>query len=191
MKMVVGLGNPGSKYLRTRHNIGFLAVERVAAIHGGDAWRERFDGLTSEIRTGDEKVVLLKPMQYMNRSGGPVRKAADFFKLQPEQLLIVCDDFSLPVGKLRLRPNGSSGGQNGLKDIFASMGTDGIARLRIGIGSPEGRDAADYVLSEFSAAERSVIGDAVIDAERAVDRWIRLGIAAAMNEFNGKSVGKE
>jgi PTH1 family peptidyl-tRNA hydrolase len=192
MKLVVGLGNPGEKYKRTRHNVGFDAVDQVAATNYADPWKDRFDGLTAECQIAGERVLLLKPMSFMNRSGGAVRKAIDFFKLTPAETLVVCDDFSLPLGVLRLRTSGSAGGQNGLKDVILHLGTDAFSRLRIGIGEPPERiDPADYVLSGFSPAEKQTIAGAVIDAGLAVERWCREGAAAAMNRFNGKRADKE
>lgn len=190
MKLVVGLGNPGEKYRFHRHNIGFMVVDQVAATNQGN-WQSGFDGATCDIWIGAEKVVLLKPFTFMNRSGSAVRKAVDFYKLSVDDLLIVCDDINLPVGKIRIRTKGSSGGQNGLKDIFRHLATEEINRLRIGVGSPGRIDAADYVLSNFHASEADVVEDAIIQAARAVERWCRDGVEAAMNEFNGKEPAKE
>lgn len=187
MKLVVGLGNPGTKYERSRHNVGFDVVDQVAKTNGASPFKAGFDGQTSECTVDGEKVLLLKPMTYMNRSGGSVRKAADFYKVRLEQVLIVCDDFSLPLGRLRFRASGSAGGQNGLKDIISALGADAVPRLRVGIDAPpEGMDPADYVLSGFKPAERRIIEDVVIDAGRAVESWCRNGLQSAMNEFNAK-----
>jgi len=187
MKLVVGLGNPGMKYERSRHNVGFDVVDQLARTNGGEPFRNAFDGSVSGCVVDGQRVYLLKPLTYMNRSGASVRKATDFYKIQLEEVLIVCDDFSLPLGQLRFRGSGSAGGQNGLKDVIAAMGTDAVPRLRIGIDPPpNGVDPADYVLSGFRPAERKIIQDAVIDAGRAVETWCRSGMQAAMNEFNGK-----
>jgi PTH1 family peptidyl-tRNA hydrolase len=187
MKLVVGLGNPGSKYERSRHNVGFEIVDQVARTNAAEPFRSGFDGMISNCLIDGEKVLLLKPMTYMNRSGAAVRKASDFFKIQGEEVLVVCDDFSLPIGQLRFRKSGSAGGQNGLKDVIASLGSDAVPRLRVGIDPPDPRmDPADYVLSGFRPAERQIIDDAVIDAGRAVECWCRSGMQAAMNAFNGK-----
>ena len=187
MKLVAGLGNPGTKYERSRHNVGFDVVEQVAKTNHGEPFRSGFDGVLSECIVDGERVLLLKPLTYMNRSGASVRKAVDFYKLPIEAVLVVCDDFSLPLGQLRFRGSGSAGGQNGLKDIISAVGTDAIPRLRIGIDPPPaGLDPADYVLSSFRPAERKAIDDAVIDAGRAVESWCRNGLQSAMNEFNAK-----
>ena len=192
MKLVVGLGNPGARYQHNRHNVGFHVLDQLALVHGMPGWQSRFDGLAADCMAGGEKVLLLKPMTYMNRSGIAVRKAVDFFKLDLADVLVVCDDFAIPLGKLRIRGKGSAGGQNGLKDIFAHLGTDQVARLRVGIGAPPGnQDPADFVLSDFSAADRRVIADAVITAGQAVEAWAKHGVARVMNDFNGSGSAKE
>jgi PTH1 family peptidyl-tRNA hydrolase len=185
MKLIAGLGNPGAKYKNNRHNVGFFVLDQLATTNSAGPWQSNFDGLVTEVHIGAEKVYLLKPMTFMNRSGQSVRKVVDFYKLPVEQILVICDDFALPLGKLRLRGKGSAGGQNGLKDIIAHLGTDQVSRVRVGIGAP-GEDAADHVLSDFSKSEQSVVAAAVIDAGRAAELWCRSGIQAAMNEFNGK-----
>jgi PTH1 family peptidyl-tRNA hydrolase len=190
MRLIVGLGNPGAKYKNNRHNVGFLVLDQLASTCSASAWQSNFDGLVAETYIGSEKVLLLKPMTFMNRSGRSVRKAVDFYKLDIANVLVICDDFSLPLGKLRLRAKGSAGGQNGLKDIIAHLGTDEISRMRVGIGAP-GADTVDYVLSDFAKSEQSIVTDMVIDAGRAAELWCRSGIQAAMNEFNGREPTKE
>lgn len=191
MKLIVGLGNPGAKYKDNRHNIGFRIVDQLALTNQASDWQANFDGLVAECWIDGTKTWLLKPMTYMNRSGQSVRKAFDFYKLRHEDILVVCDDFSLPTGKIRLRAKGSAGGQNGLKDILLHLGSDEVPRLRVGIGSPEATDAADYVLSDFHRSERAIVEGMVIDGGRAAERWCRSGLQAAMNEFNGKDSTKE
>lgn len=191
MKLVVGLGNPGARYRDNRHNVGFWVVEQVGQTNGGGAWQARFDGLLDDVRIDTEKVLLLKPQTYMNRSGHPVRKAVDFYKLTLDDVLVVCDDFNLPLGKLRARPAGSSGGQNGLKDIFRHLGTEDVCRLRVGIGSAGNLDPADYVLTDFSTQQRKLIDETVITAGLAVECWCREGIDATMSRYNGLEPGKE
>jgi peptidyl-tRNA hydrolase, PTH1 family len=190
IKMVVGLGNPGSKYQGTRHNIGFELVDRLALGGSQASFSSKFEGQQAEIEIDYRRVLLLKPQTFMNLSGRSVSQAVRFFKLPVTDLLVICDDLSLPVGKLRLRPGGSDGGQKGLRDIAAQLGSEQFPRLRIGIGENEGVDAADYVLSRFRSAERSAIEDALILASQAVDVWVTQGIDAAMNRFNGPSTGK-
>ena len=160
MKLVVGLGNPGSKYEGTRHNIGFEVIDRLAEGGSGARFSRKFEGLVAETEIDFRRVLLLKPDTFMNLSGRSVAQATRFFKLDLADLLVVCDDLSLPLGKLRIRGGGSDGGQKGLRDISAQLGTDAYARLRIGIGDRGAVDASDYVLSRFRSAERSEIDDA-------------------------------
>jgi PTH1 family peptidyl-tRNA hydrolase len=185
MKLVVGLGNPGSKYEGTRHNIGFEVIDRLAAVGSGAAFTRKFDGLVAEADVDYHRVLLLKPQTFMNLSGRSVGQALRFYKLDPADLLVVCDDLTLPLGKLRLRGSGSDGGQKGLRDIAAHLGTDAYPRLRMGIGDRGAADAADFVLSRFRSGERSTIDDALILASQAVSVWVTQGLAAAMNRFNG------
>ena len=187
MKLVVGLGNPGQEYRKTRHNVGFEVVEELARRHASTSAHRRFDGEIVEFFVGPEKVVLLTPLTYMNLSGRSLGAAVDFYKLPLENVLIVCDDLNLEPGRLRLRPEGSAGGQNGLKDIFRRLGTDVVPRLRVGIGRPPGRmTATDYVLSRFSEREREEFTETVARAADAVELWLREGIVAAMNVVNAK-----
>jgi peptidyl-tRNA hydrolase, PTH1 family len=190
IKLVAGLGNPGSKYLGTRHNIGFDLVDRLAQGGSQATFINKFEGQQAEIEIDYRRVLLLKPQTFMNLSGRSVGQAVRFFKLPVTDLLVVCDDLSLPVGKLRLRPGGSDGGQKGLRDIAAQLGTDQFTRLRIGIGENAGVDAADYVLSRFRSTERNAIDDALILASQAVVVWVTQGIDAAMNRFNGPPTSK-
>ena len=152
MKIIIGLGNPGLKYAGTRHNVGFDVVDYLAAGKGTSAFREKFEAFVAELKEGDEAVLLLKPLTFMNLSGRALRAALDFYKLPVEQVLVVCDDFNLPLGKLRVRAKGSHGGQNGLRNIQDQLGTDAYARLRIGVGQPGAGEAVDFVLSKFTAS---------------------------------------
>jgi PTH1 family peptidyl-tRNA hydrolase len=191
MKLVVGLGNPGVKYRKNRHNVGFWAVERVAEWNHAADWKTNFSGLVADCRLDDQRVLLVKPMTYMNLSGQSVRQAADFYRVSTADILVVCDDFSLPLGALRIRARGSAGGQRGMDDILRSLGSEEIARVRIGIGSPGAMDPADYVLSNFRPDEEAAILDTVIDAGRAIECWCSNGVEAAMNQFNRKRPDKE
>ena len=193
MKVVVGLGNPGPKYAGTRHNVGFEVVDYLAKGPGCSAFREKFEAFVAELKEGDETVLLIKPLTFMNLSGRAVRAVLDFYKLPVEQLLVVCDDFNLPLGKLRVRAKGSHGGQNGLRNIQEQLGTDAYARLRIGVGQPDPGEAVDFVLSRFKPGERAGAEEAVATAAQAVLVWIRSGIEACMNRFNGPAEdgGKE
>jgi peptidyl-tRNA hydrolase, PTH1 family len=186
-KLVVGLGNPGSKYEATRHNIGFEVIDRLADGGAGTRFTRKFDGLVAEIEIDFRRVTLLKPETFMNLSCRAVAQALRFFKLEVADLLVVCDDLTLPLGKLRMRGGGSDGGQKGLRDIAAQLGTENFARLRVGIGERGAVDAADFVLSRFKSAERPVIDDALILAAQAVAVWTTQGLAGAMNRFNGST----
>ncbi len=185
MKIVVGLGNPGPKYAGTRHNVGFDVVDYLARSPGYGTARERFEAMVAEGKEGDETVLLLKPLTFMNLSGRSVRAVVDFYKLPVEQVLIVCDDFNLPLGKLRIRTKGSHGGQNGLRNIQEQLGTDAYSRLRLGVGQPTPGDAIDHVLSRFKSGEKAAIEEAVATAAQAVLHWVKSGTEAAMNKFNG------
>jgi len=189
VKLVVGLGNPGTKYQGTRHNIGFELVDRLARGGSSSSFSRKFEGQAAEIEIDYRRVMLLKPETFMNLSGRCVGQAVRFLKLPLADILVVCDDLSLPLGKLRLRPAGSDGGQKGLRDITSHLGSDQFSRLRIGIGDQEQADAADFVLSRFRASERPAIDDALILASQAVAVWVTQGIDAAMNRFNGPAAG--
>lgn len=185
MKIVVGLGNPGGKYAGTRHNVGFDVVDYLAQSPSVGPFRSQFHAQVAEATEGGEKVLLVKPDTFMNLSGRAVRAAVDFYKLPVTDVLVVCDDFNLPLGKLRARAKGSHGGQNGLRNVQEQLGTDGYARLRIGVGQPAPGDAVDHVLSRFKPAERAAVEEAVASAARAVLVWVRDGLEACMNRVNG------
>jgi PTH1 family peptidyl-tRNA hydrolase len=185
LKLVVGLGNPGSRYEGTRHNVGFDVVDRLAAGGSGARFSRKFDALVAETEIDFRRVLLLKPQTFMNLSGRSVREAVQFYKLDLANLLVVCDDLNLPLGKLRIRGAGSDGGQKGLRDIAAQLGTEDYPRLRIGIGETGPMDAIDFVLTRFRSAERPVIDDALITVTQAVAVWVTQDLAAAMNRFNG------
>lgn len=181
----MGLGNPGRKYDGTRHNVGFEVVRRLAAQAGAAKPRAKFDGEIVETSLANERIVLLAPQTYMNRSGGSVLAARDFYKLENESILIVCDDFALPLGRIRFRGKGSSGGQKGLGDVIQRLGSQEIPRLRIGIGlPPENWDVADYVLSKFRLDEMVEISNAIEHASNGVVDWIRHGTDYCMNLYN-------
>jgi PTH1 family peptidyl-tRNA hydrolase len=185
MKLIVGLGNPGGQYKNTRHNVGFEVVGRLASKSAVGPPRARFQGEIAEATIAASKVLLLTPLTYMNASGASVLAARDFYKIENENILVICDDFALPLGKLRLRAKGSSGGQKGLEDILRRLGTEEVSRLRIGVGVlPPGRDAAGYVLSKFTKEEQPEIAFAIERAADAAAVWAELGLEAAMNRYN-------
>ncbi len=188
MKLVVGLGNPGREYVGTRHNVGAEVLAELAARHGAAGTRARFSGELSEVWIGGEKVLLLFPQTYMNLSGRSVRECVAFYRLPLEDLIVVCDDLNLPLGQVRFRAKGSSGGQKGLQNVIDLLGTEQFARARIGIGRPPGRmDATSFVLSRFRPEEREAIELAVRKAADGVEVWVAEGIQAAMNRFNVRS----
>jgi peptidyl-tRNA hydrolase, PTH1 family len=190
MKLIVGLGNPGGKYNQTRHNVGFEVAGKLAKRFAASPPRARFQGEIVEATIAGQKTLILTPLTYMNASGGSVLASRDFYKIENENILVVCDDFALPLAKLRLRAKGSSGGQNGLADILRRLGTEEIPRLRIGIGIPlPGRDPAAYVLSRFTSEEQPEIAAAIERAAEAAAAWVELGLAAAMNRYNTSGVG--
>jgi PTH1 family peptidyl-tRNA hydrolase len=183
MKVVVGLGNPGSRYAGTRHNVGYAVMDALAESPRAGRFQSRFQAQVAELVEEPEKVLLVKPETFMNLSGQCVRQALDFYQVPLSDLLVVCDDINLPLGKLRLRARGTHGGHNGLRDIQNHLGTTEYARLRIGVGSPD-EEAVDHVLGRFRPAERAVIDEAVLLAAQAVGVWIHDGIETCMNQYN-------
>lgn len=184
-RLIVGLGNPGPRYALTRHNVGFLVLDLLAERLGGrfKTHKSRTDVLAG--RLADQAVVLGKPRSYMNESGGPVVSLARFYKVSDETITVVHDDLDLPYGALRLKRGGGDGGHNGLRSITAALGSKDYARVRFGVGRPPGRmDPADYVLREFSAAERKDLGFHVDRAADAVEALLADGLEAAQNRFN-------
>jgi len=187
---VSGLGNPGREYEGTRHNVGYEVVDRVAREAGISVKRLQCLALTGRGRVGGEPVLLAKPVTFMNASGEAVAGLLTKLKLEPGALLVVSDDIDLPVGVLRLKPRGSSGGQKGLKSIETCLGTREFARLRIGIRGERysrERELADYVLDRFSKAEQTQVDETLDRAAEAVRTWIASGMTAAMNRFNAHS----
>ncbi len=185
MKLVVGLGNPGAKYRRTRHNVGFDVLAELANRHGGTNPTIKHEAEIVEIFLSDEKIILAAPQTFMNLSGRAVRSLMDFYRLNLEDLIVVCDDLNLDLGRLRLKPSGSAGGQKGLANIIQQTKTEEFARLRIGIGRPPGRmDAAAFVLGRFTEAETPEIELAVAKAADGVETWMRSDIQTAMNRVN-------
>ena len=184
--LVVFLGNPGLKYECTRHNAGFMAADALAKDKGIKINRSRFKALTATVELGGESVLLMKPQTYMNLSGEAVIQAVKFYKIAPENVIVVSDEMSLPIGKLRIRTKGSAGGHNGLKNIIAHLGTDSFPRIRIGVGAPPhpDYDVADWVLSVFRNKDAEEMADAAKRAAEAVECYVLHGPERAMNRFN-------
>ncbi len=184
-KLVVGLGNPGPKYAETRHNVGWMVLDRIADRAGlSGRGKERDAAISVRGRLGDLDIVLVKPLTFMNDSGIAVRKILAREHVPLEQMLVVVDDFALPFGRLRIRPEGTHGGHNGLRSIVAELETQRFARLRVGIGEPR-RDAIDHVLSRFSGDERRLLPELLDAAADAVESWARDGAQASANRWNG------
>lgn len=186
-KLIAGLGNPGKEYDQTRHNVGFMVLDVLADRLDTKIQRKKFNALLEETDADGVRMILMKPQQYMNRSGHAVATAAGYYKLASSDVLVVTDDMALDVGRIRLRAKGSSGGHNGLKDIVSHLKTDCFPRLRIGIGGSGTLDAADYVLSRFSAEERETMNSAIQTAAEAIFCWLHEGIDTAMTRYNVKN----
>ncbi|MGI6452634.1 MAG: aminoacyl-tRNA hydrolase [Syntrophomonadaceae bacterium] len=183
MKIVVGLGNPGPRYKSTRHNVGFEAVQELASRCLVVRQESRFDALIGHANMGQEKVLLVKPMTFMNRSGNAVQPLVDWYKVDLKDLMVIYDDMDLPVGTLRIRPGGGSGGHKGMQSIIQRLGSKEFPRTRIGIGRSE-HEAIDWVLGRFTSAEKEAIDQAVKKAVDALECWIKNGIDLAMNSYN-------
>jgi PTH1 family peptidyl-tRNA hydrolase len=186
MKLIVVLGNPGAQYEKTRHNVGFVVLDRLARrFAGGAIARSKFSGALLEADIHGERTLLLKPLTFMNRSGQAVAEAAGFYKLDPAaDLLIVVDDIALPCGAIRLRPDGGAGGHNGLLDVEQKLGTDRYPRIRIGVDSPGQIPQADYVTGLFRPEQVPLVEEAMETAAAAAVCWATRGIDEAMNQFN-------
>lgn len=186
MYLIAGLGNPGSQYDMTRHNIGFAAIDYIAGQYKVKIKKLKYKALFGEVNIGGEKALLVKPQTYMNLSGESIRDFCSFYKIPTENTIIICDDISLQPGKIRIRRKGSAGGHNGLKSIIYQLQSDEFPRIKIGVGSPQHEDyeLADYVLGRFSKDEIPVLEDAIINTSKSVDEIIKNGIERAMNKYN-------
>ncbi|MFA5908124.1 MAG: aminoacyl-tRNA hydrolase [Vicinamibacterales bacterium] len=186
MKLVVGLGNPGSEYRDTRHNVGFLVADELAnRWRVQDGWREKFGALYIKTVAGGEPVLVAKPLTFMNLSGHAVAGLAGFYQIEPAEVFVVTDDVALPLGRLRARRDGGAGGHNGLKSIIEHLGTPAFPRVRVGVGRGDNRrDLADHVLGRFEAGERETVSAAVLRAADAAEMFLSEGIERVMNVFN-------
>ncbi len=194
MYLIVGLGNPGKKYELTRHNMGFITVERLAEKEGIKISRAKFKSLMGEGMIGGEKVVLLKPQTYMNLSGEAVREAFNYFKIEPEKMMVVYDDIDIPLGSLRIRKSGSAGTHNGMRSVIYQLGIDDFPRMRIGIGEQEkGKgDLISHVIGKVTEEEKEVLRTTIDSGVEAIRAYITDGIDLAMNRFNtGKHEQKD
>lgn len=184
--LIVGLGNPGRDYAFNRHNVGFMAVSRLAAKHNQTFTRKQSKALVTTLRLDDKPIILAKPQTFMNLSGESVQSLVKFYEIELANLLVCHDDLDLPVGTIRMRPDGGAGGQNGVKSIIQHLGTQNFPRLRLGIGRPPGRmDPAAYVLQDFKDFDGQVMDQTLDKAVDAIETFIKLGLNTAMNKFNG------
>ena len=188
MYIIVGLGNPGKQYAKTRHNVGFDTIDRLADRYNISVDTKKHKALCGKGMIEGQKVVLAKPQTFMNLSGESVRELTDFYKIDPEEeLIVIYDDISLDVGKLRIRAKGSAGGHNGIKNIIAHVGGSVFPRIKVGVGEkPPKYDLADYVLGHFSKAEQELMEEGYKDAVKAVEMIVSGDISGAMNEYNRK-----
>ncbi len=187
MKLIVGLGNPTPKYEKTRHNVGFEVIDQISEQYNISVDIAKHKGLYGKGKIEGETVILLKPMTYMNLSGESVVAVANYYKILPEDIIVIYDDINLDVGRLRIREKGSAGGHNGIKNIIAHLSTDAFPRIRVGVGmKPSRMDLADYVLSRFSKEEQMMVENGYDNACKAIELIVTNNISKAMNDYNGK-----
>lgn len=184
MILIAGLGNPGKEYANTRHNVGFDAIDLIADGYNIEINRVKFKGVCGEGNIKGEKVMLLKPTTYMNLSGESLRSLMDFYKLEANQVIVIYDDISLPIGRLRVKEKGSAGGHNGIKSIINHLGTDVFARIKIGVGAPKG-NLVSHVLGKFTKEEENILKDVLEVVVKATEKIVEDSPEKAMNEFNG------
>ena len=186
MKLIVGLGNPGKEFEKTRHNIGFIFLDSFAEKNKISIDKEKYNGLYTQTTINNEKVILLKPLSYMNLSGEVVKRFVDYFKINIDDILIINDDLDMPFGKIRLRPDGSSGGHNGLKNIALHLGTDKFKRLKVGISNDKTIDTKDYVLGKFSKEEKEIINNLKEEINNLLFDFLMLDFDKLMCKYNKK-----
>ena len=192
MKIIAGLGNPGNEYKNTRHNVGFMFLDALSAAWEVTNWREKDNALIAETFYNNEKIILMKPLTFMNDSGKAIAPVLNFYKLNTEDLIVIHDDMDIPVGTHRIRKKGSAGGHNGIKSILALVGDENFVRFRIGIGHPkEKNNVINYVLSAFSTEEKDKINEAIKNLIPAAECVIKYDADMAMNKFNPKKDKKE
>ncbi len=179
MKLIIGLGNPGREYATTRHNIGFMAIDKLCS-----SFKNKFNGLYGEVIINGEKIILLKPLSYMNLSGEVIRKYVDYYNIDIDDILVICDDLDMDVGKIRLRSKGSSGGHNGLKNIILHLGTDNFKRLKIGISNKKDIDTKDYVLGKFNRDDKKIIDKSLDKINDIINDFITLSFEQLMSKYN-------
>lgn len=183
MKLIVGLGNPGKEYENTRHNVGFMVIDNYCS---GDIFKNKFNGLYIKTKINGEDVILLKPLSYMNLSGTVVSKYAQFYKIKPEDILVIHDDLDLKLGSAKIKFDSSSGGDNGVKSIINELGTKAFGQYKIGISNDKNIDTKDYVLGKFSKEEREILDRKIAESKDVIDYFIGNPIERTMSYFNGK-----
>ena len=191
MKIIAGLGNPGREYEKTKHNIGFMTADLLAERLGISVTKLKFRALIGEGRIGNEKVIIMKPQTYMNLSGESVREILNFYKLDPEDLIVIYDDIDIPVGSLRIRAKGSAGTHNGMRSVVSQIKSENFPRVRVGIGSEHRGDLVDYVISGFSSKDRESVRSTIEKAADAVECIVKEGVSSAMNKYNTKKPKKK
>lgn len=184
MFLIVGLGNPGKEYENTRHNVGFQVIDNIAKEYNISINRQKFKGVYGEGFINGKKVIILKPTTYMNLSGESVREVVDFYNLRSDEIIVIYDDISLEIGKLRIRDKGSAGGHNGIKSIIAHLGGDVFPRIKVGIGQPD-VDLVKYVLGRFTKDEMKTLSESIEASTKATEEIINNDVSSAMNQFNG------
>lgn len=185
MKMIVGLGNPGKAYARSKHNIGWMVLDEFSKRHQVGPYRLKHEAMIAELKIGSQRVLLVKPLTYMNRSGRAVRSLSDYFKVEPSDILVVVDDIDLAFGTLRIRKSGGSGTHNGMRDILLHLKTEDFPRMRLGIGSEHQGNLADFVLGDFPKAMQSDLDELLAKASDALDDYLKQGLDYSMNRNNG------
>lgn len=184
MKLIVGLGNPGKEYENTRHNVGFMAIDKISKLYNIDLNRKKFKGVYGEGFINNEKVILLKPTTYMNLSGESVREVTNFYKIDNLDVIVLYDDISLELGRIRIREKGSAGGHNGIKNIILNLATEEFPRIKIGIGKPN-VDLVKYVLGSFTEEEFKILDQSIDVSIKSVEEIIKSDVNGAMNKYNG------
>lgn len=187
MKLIVGLGNPGKEYDKTRHNVGFFMIDKYVESKSFGSWKSKFNGLYIDGIIDGEKVIFLKPQSFMNLSGGVVRKYVDFFKINVDDILVISDDLDLNIGNIKLKMNGSSGGHNGLKDIENNLGTKEYKRLKIGISNNKGIDTKDYVLGKINKNDMDIYEKLSLTINNIIDDYFTIDFSTLMNKYNRKN----
>ena len=186
MKMIVGLGNPGKEYELTRHNVGFMVIDYYTKVYHIDSFKEKFNGLYAKVYRNGEYFVLLRPLSYMNLSGTVIKRFASFYKIKPEDIFIIHDDMDLPVGKIKVKFKGSSGGHNGIKNIIENLKTEVFPRLKIGISKDENIDTMNYVIGKFGNKDLNIIDKIIEFTPNIIDDFLDYDIEKVMSKYNGE-----